>query len=112
MALLDIYKKEYIGKKKHAWTFLDVQLQKQKRTSKYIVICQCNCGNIYNYSITFCSSLHFPYNCINCNQKKEFKTAYEDDINVYQNELESFDKEDEKKIIHNINDFYIRYYRD
>ena len=112
MALLDIYRKEFIGKKKHAWTFIDLEVQKKKSRSIYYVICLCNCGSIYRFTPAYCAAIQFPYNCVDCNKNREFKPASEVDIQVYIDELENSEREDDKKVLENIKDFYARYYRD
>lgn len=111
MTLYKFFEQEYIGKKKHLWTFLKVERIKSGKRIYYVVLCLCSCGYIGQYSPDYCLSYQFPYACKKCRILSLPKETYklDDEMRVF--ELQE-DHEDNQNVVSNYQQFYKEYYRD
>lgn len=111
MMLYKFFEQEYIGKKKHLWTFIAVERKKQGRRVYYVVECLCACGRTSYYSPDYCLSYAFPYACKKCRIWPKEKMKYKIDNEIRFVELQEI-KEENNDLVLNYENFYKEYYRD
>lgn len=105
--------KELIGSKRNSWTFVNYKRIKRGAYYTTIIMCQCDCGRIQEYTISLCRSKFFAQQCRICTKKRikdkwEAKRAISDQIN--KNKFD--DMKEEESIVDDYADFYKRYFRD
>jgi hypothetical protein len=114
MFIYEFFLKEYIGKKKNSWTFLELKKIKKGRRVYYMVLCLCVCGSTANYSPSSCISHILPLACKKCRKVKrngEWKQDYSINQDIHYSKISTYDEENDDIIV-NYEQYYKDYYRD